>query len=68
MYAHEQTQCLCNAEVAHDTDLTSYLFYDGENLYKADYCTDSQALVFPSKETHTVQELALRAETKTGHV
>lgn len=71
MYAHEQTQCLCSAEVVHDTDLTSYLFYDGENLYKADYCTaakDSQALVFPSKETHTDQELALRAETKTGHV
>ena len=73
MYAHEQTQCLCSAEVVHDTDLTSYLFYDGVNLYKADYCTaakDSQALVFPSKETHIVQELALynRAETKIGHV
>lgn len=48
-------------------------FYDGVNLYKADYCTaakDSQALVFPNKETHIVQELALynRAETKIGHV
>lgn len=61
----------CSAEVVHDTDLTSYLFCDGENLYKADYCTaakDSQALVFPSKETHIVQELALRTETKTGHI
>lgn len=59
MYAHERTQCLSSTEVAHDTDLTSYLFYDGVNLYKADYCTaakDSQALVFPSKETHIVQE------------
>lgn len=72
MYAHKQTQCLSSAEVAQDTDLTSYLFYDGVNLYKADYCAakDSQALVFPSKEAHIVQELALynRAETKIGHV
>lgn len=71
MYAHEPTQCLCSSEVVHDTDLTSYLFYDGENLYKADYCTaaeDSQTLVFPSKETHIVQELALSAETKIGHI